>query len=379
MTEIDLGAAQVPEIDYHKAPFRIVDAYRMSIIDAAGIPLKSDRDRIEVTKDIDFGYGLNPFKNSPSRQQEGVEEPKLVSNLERKRMVRNFQDVLNIVGDLRQRYLRLKYGDDASNHQLSFEEGLDLSLALDSLPMYLVRRAKNPFEVVGAIPVELSMTHHLGEGSRAAFGIFINKGKPEQGSKLNPDEVNQVIEESGHLVGNKTICGATPLQIYIAVDSIINGPESYNGESVLDEYIEASEIKNVIEFGRAVAACDIALDALKDNDKKASIAYKLQSSIPNNNSQIVHSLSEAFQLSEQLLDELNFHQLFANVALGKGLEYEERTSQEDLFRDFKLGLPRITKAYGISGLGQPQVEKVNENQAPRMSRKKRRKQQFGNS
>ncbi len=306
--------------DFKQKPagISIFDVGIKPIIDATGIPIDSNRANPELIQDIDIKMGRCPFTKSPSR----FNSPKEMSFLERERLIRHYDQVVAMVGQLREPYLditRLVTKQDKSE-PFSVLEARDFMRAVMYLPRYLVNRAEHPAKADRELPPEYILLSNAVSGSLAALEIsYSSYNKAHQMSRVVPDHQKMAVaaEESGALEGKKGVCVAGPGQIPNFLRDVIHGPKSPKLVYDFSPYFDPEkEMMGATLFGINVYRADELVEIINRMD--SALAADATPYLRRGDRRAVRSfLSEFVNEVKPVLAELNQRQLVVNGALGR--------------------------------------------------------------
>jgi len=325
-----------------RKPIRIAEIARPAMLttDSDGIPQLSDR-HPDTPKNIDFKYASCPFTNSPSRYPNGVPHEKPISELERQRLAENYLEILAITGVVRDAYLRSHGKDPETNGSLTVGEAKEVIMGLSYIPQYLINRAVNPFKPQGEIPVVYIALSNSASGAHGAVNAqFIAEGQTEAalGSAPDVDLMIDLVEKEGALVGPKTVCVASPLQMKNYINAIIDGPEDKAKTTEITPAFDVSEVPSIIKFGKGMYEGRNLLDEIKGIDTKF-----VERVSPLMRSRDIPHIKEAIAMFKMhiivSMVELNQSQRDVDQALGR--ETASPATLEVLTSILKLGMPLI--------------------------------------
>jgi hypothetical protein len=325
-------------------PITSAHIHQTIFIDTMGIPLTSDRGDLTHTQGIDFKYVPNNFKDSPSRYPNGRPHPIPMSGLEKDRLEASYGSLLPLVGRVRQnfiQYSREETGIEPSE-PLNVDEALKVLFGLAYLPHYLVYRTRGPFAPMGQIPFEIFILSNAAEGSRASIAAFMeeNRDDPELFARI-PD-VEEAIDASERLkrmVGDKTVCVASPKQMKHFIGSVIDGSEKL-GECTFEEILPDDEIRSLVEFSSGYFDARLRTNALQNIDEwlAANIQDALEKKIDTR--RINQAIQPYYSHIQKLLRELTGRESDMNRALGRQ-PHPQTLTLKDLKKDIPLQLPDI--------------------------------------
>lgn len=220
------------------------------LTDVEGVPVESDR--MPGAEEIDFEYVPCPYQDSPARMQAGVDDPKPMSNLEKRRLTKSYPDIKRLLLATRQAVLDEVRGRNSEHIDVTTEEAHLILAGLHYLPDYLVLRYRNPLPLQRAVPMHIVVGSNAASGALGALGTYCNgdMSLPAPTGK----EANEVVElQDPHtLVGDhNTVCAAAPAMIRNYISLIRDGAETPSPtlHRASGGLITRSDIMKVVAFG----------------------------------------------------------------------------------------------------------------------------------
>lgn len=323
-------------------PVRISDIAHPPFIitDSTGIPQLSDR-HPNTPKDIDFKYEACPFSNSPSRYPNGAPHEIPMSGLEHERLAANYPGMVAITSVVRSEFLRSRGVDLESKTPLTIGEAKELLMGLSYLPQYLIYRAENPFSPSGEIPpVYIALSNSSSGAHGAVNAQLLAEGETEATLEHIPDAdmMIDLVEKEGAMVGEKTVCAASPLQMKHFLNVVVNGPEKDTRNPEIAGVFDLSEVPAIIKFGRGMYLGRALLEDIKSMDGafvEMVNPIMISGDIPR-----IKQTVEMFKRHVSLMvSELNTAQLYVDIALGR--EANKPTTLADLSKILALGMPVV--------------------------------------
>jgi hypothetical protein len=244
-----------------------------TISDESGVPL--DSDLTKLAEGIDFKYKSCPFRESPSRYGKSI-----VSGLEQERLSSTHCDTISYLLSVRRKYMEITgFSED---RPLVIVDGQNILGLMQFLPVYLVKRAKDPVDIEGSLPKHLVVGSNSASGSYGALGCY-----SERSSSLilpDGDVALQKVEEKGSLVGERTACAASPAMIVKFLDLLKNGSSDYEEHDIseaTDGLLPESEFGNALIFGQRSEALRSPQSDISHYDERYTEIIKRIAEIPN--------------------------------------------------------------------------------------------------
>ncbi|MEX2007616.1 MAG: hypothetical protein WD992_02490 [Candidatus Levyibacteriota bacterium] len=303
-------------------PVSIAEIYFTPYTDVSGVPLSSDRGRPDLVKGIDFEYQSNRFRASPSRHPGGSPHKIPVSGLEQRRLSESYSTMLGIVRAVRDAYLeRTRSSGSDVQGPLNTAEALDVLTGMQFLPHYLRFRSRNPLPVQDTIPKEIVVLSNAASGSRGAIGALIDLYKNEPDLLAKIPDINEMVDEIerlGRMVGEKTVCAASPAQIRHFLGAVLNGPpEQFEKSDIVGGLLDEQEVLSLVAFGQAVYFGIIMMEELKELDA-ATMEYankRLQE--PHPAKDIRKALEDYLSACEERVINIEVQQIRVGALLGR--------------------------------------------------------------
>lgn len=327
------------------APINILMLKTGKIVDSSGIPLSSDREE-DLAQGIDFKYAACPFHNSPSRlpeNQPDPQNPKPISMLERERLATHYSDTLAIADYVRDTYLS-QLGQPI--RPLTTEEVRDVLRGLFFFPHYLTLRGKNPFPTEGKLPPPSVIISNSASGSVGAVEGYLVRNEQDPEVLNSPPDVDQMVaiaEKNIALVGDKTVCAASPEQMHHFLSAISFGLDKIKSSFDVEALLTRDEVLPLIAFGSVAYIANEKMVKLKDFDNSAADVIEKESNSDGTKAAVLNSFDV---FSQRILGELMVHELQINKVLGRALLPHELSL--DLFESEGFRMPAILRGRGLS-------------------------------
>ena len=300
----------------------IFDMADAPLVDVQGVPLSSDRGEQKLHTGIDFEYQACPFADSSSRFPDGAPHEVPMSGLERRRLGENYPGMLATLKAFRDYYINEKRSitGNSPSEALSTYEAREVMMGLVYTPHYLVYRSSNAVGARGELPTDMIVLSNVGSGSLAALSAYIETyedGANEFYNKI--PNVEQMIEEAeirGRMVGEKTVCVASPDQMKHFLTAIINGPSVKTTKNTLTGLTDRDEIGNILTYGKAMYEGTGAVHIVRMLDAK--FALDLGNLMQAEKWNMIEPLMVEYEKElKAAAAELTLDQSKANIALGR--------------------------------------------------------------
>lgn len=333
------GATKPPAISI----FQIWDT---RYLDTSGIPSSSDRGNPEVVKEIDWDYQPNPFKNSPSRYPDGQSHSTPMSGLERRRLAETYPTMLSILAVIRNSYLKLIDGK-TDTRALSSLEMQRILRGLMYLPHYLSLRGKNPIPPKHALDPAFITISNSASGTLGALEAYLEQRGYNPKDLTSPPDSEKMIEaaeKTGAMVGEKTLCVASPQQMQHFMNAVINGPETHRNTFDVTHWFDESEVFSIIKFGDQAYNANEKLKILWsiDLETESRVGRDVnKNKNPRRLKRVLPVIDEFRKESSAILYQLNANQLGINYALGRDSRIQPLTLESFASKGFKM--PGILK------------------------------------
>ena len=310
------------------------------ITDINNIPKESDRDFYaeDLHTGIDFQYQACPFANSPSRFPNGEPHKVPLSGLERDRLAENYYEILDNLRVVRDFYIdETRIGDDKKS-PLSVYDTREVLMALNFAAHYLVYRRTNPAKARGELPVDILVMSNAAAGSLAALSQLVITDRIDIDTMEtvvpDPKRMINVVEENGHMVGEKTVCAASPELMEHFFKAVVDGPKR-TGNGSLSSLVEKSEMVDLFKFGRAMYEGSGALAKLRKLDRELTeLLNKLYSEGDIENfKEIGTSYIQHLGLE---IEQIYVDQVAANSALGRSIVDSSEIPYNDFIKKADL-------------------------------------------
>lgn len=322
------------------------------LTDVDSIPKDSDRDPYgyKLHEGIDFRYQPCPYSNSPSRYPDGAPHTIPMSGLERDRLAENYYEILGNLSFVRDYYLEQTRDGEDRKEPLTIYDTREVLMALNYASAYLVYRSEYPVKGLGELPTDLIVMANAAAGSLAALGSYmlVQKGEGDEYLDQVPDP-QQMIEESeksGRLVGEKTVCAASPELMAHFFKAVIEGP-TRTGEGSLPKFVDQSELSNLFAYGKAMYEGVGTINKLRVVDTEVyAMLNKLYAS---------GRREEMYRVAESYLQHVSkevtlmlINQAAANFALGRDYDYQDNVPLEDFEESLNLTTAKYIRNGGLN-------------------------------
>lgn len=273
----------------------LFDMHMTYFTDTTGIPLDSNR-RVENphTAGIDFELQKCPFSDSPSRYPNGEPHEKPMSGLERRRLNEHYQQNLSAFKYVRDIQIASREDGDTTR-PLSVGETRDLLAGMAYLPHYLVFRAENPLMPTGEIPVDVLLDASVALGAFAATTLVVQHDNISKEDfdrvSFDPDRLVEEAEKAGTMVGELTVCVASPKQMVHFLREVIEGPSVESGLGNIESLLKPEEVSNLLKLGKSMMVSNHIVVSIVQSDNDFS----------DNFASLVHR--DKLKEAEQLLQE----------------------------------------------------------------------------
>lgn len=315
---------KIRNINFGAPALGVFDLGVSDVVDSTGVPRSSDRGNPELRKHLKFDMRQTPFTDSPSRIQADAEDPKPMSEFERKRLANHYAELLSIVGAVRARYItevRNQGNWMGEVAPLTSKETKEVLSGLFHLPDYLVHRANNSVEPFGVMPPALIIMSNAASGTLGALVGYLNKYGESAMKFVTPPSAKEMIkiaeeDPEAPMVGAKTVCVASPKLMHHFIGSVVHGPGSYYRDAFdLSEWVSADEYVNMVKFGDHSYEVSDLIGGLVRVDKKSYSNY-----LEARKSHKKKSVIERFQrIGVEYADKVGGELMSANLHLGRGI------------------------------------------------------------
>ncbi len=316
-----LISLHVSELGSRLPGVNVLEIVGAHISDSTNVPLVSDRAPKRLTAGIDWQYQSCPFQNSISRYPDGKPHETPISGLERKRLQDNYPRSLSIVKVIRDTFVANTRTSGENNVQsLNALEMRGILRALSYFPHYLTLRASNPIPARGALPPEIVVLSNAAAGTLGSLEAYLGPQEDPAFLRMPPkvEEMIMASEELGTMVGDKTVCVASPEQMRHFISYIVNGDERYQERfDITPFFTPDKEIAPLCVFGQETYLSHTGIEKFRMLDSLASEDIKRHIKKRHNPRRIRSIMNEFSQLSKRLLHELNQRQEAVNMSLGR--------------------------------------------------------------
>lgn len=275
MTEQLVPSENIPRL---APPVSIFDMHMTYFTDTTGIPLDSNR-RVENphTASIEFELQKCPFTDSPSRYPDGAPHEKPMSGLERRRLNEHYQQNLSAVKYLRNIQVASREDGDTTR-PLSIRETRDLLSAMAFLPHYLVYRAENALQPTGEIPVDILLDASVALGAFAATTVVVQNEKISASdfefASFNAERLVEESEKAGIMVGEQTVCVASPKQMTHFLREVIEGPSVELGLGNIEALLNPEEFADLLKLGKSMMVSNHIVASIIKTDSDFSNKFE---------------------------------------------------------------------------------------------------------
>ncbi|HVZ11960.1 MAG TPA: hypothetical protein VG965_02930 [Patescibacteria group bacterium] len=355
-------------------PVNVIELFKLPITDSTGIPLKSDRDDPEVITGINFDYGPSIFKSSPSRYPGGEPVSTPMSRLEQRRLGHAHAEMSVIMEYVKSRMYPLQREDESLNTQQLH----NLFNVLRFMPYYLVSRRDNTLQARGEIPPAFIILANGAAGSNAAIGAYSKRFDNDLeilASRPTATELKDAAEDSGEMIGEKSICVASPQQMEQFLNEAIKPPEIDSELSSFEGLLQDDEVASYVKFAVYAASAFSRIEVLKSEDKKHATFFEeiAKTGIFMNPVALELLRSQISEEYDTLLKSIYSDQRYMNLFLGRSAEIDKpKLNEVSGMLGLKMFALLDRLSIQLSSYQEPQVETQVVVERPLMNRAARR-------
>ncbi|MDP3941535.1 MAG: hypothetical protein Q8Q49_04470 [bacterium] len=317
-----------------------------AFIDSTGVATTSDR-RPELIKDgIDWDYQSNTFYDSSSRYPGGQPHEKQMSGFELRRLQQNYPAMLTLIRAVRDDLISSSQGkgSEATKRILTADEMGEVLHALMYLPHYLAHRAQTPIPPMYVLPPAVIILSNASSGANGALEGYLDTYEYSEGKVPDVEKMIADAESRGSMVGEKTVCVASPDRMKHFMHAVIEGPKQNEGRFDLSAILGKEEILLLRMFAEDAYYAHNNISAFKGYDLAKSETLKKHIKNKHNPRHFRTEITDFLAESKSIIFDLNLKQVRVNFALGRQQDATPLTL--DSFEAIGFHMPGLLRRIG---------------------------------
>lgn len=203
-----------------------------------GRPLAEMTATTQLKKGVEFELRRCPY--SGSRYEKDMNASALPG------LSQQIKDVISDTINLRAAYLK-----HVNKTSFDLESFWLFTRALDSMPVYLVRRKQSPAKKE-QVPARVSAMFKAAQGLHLAPEVMLLDGASPE-SSISTDGLMKLIEGRGLFLDDDRACAGPPAMVEAFVSSATDGLGKKNKLDELEYFLGANGIENLFEYADAVS------------------------------------------------------------------------------------------------------------------------------